>query len=207
MKNLIYHGVSFLLGVVLCLLIFKSCEPNEIDVVVPEVTRKTQSFNPPEIDHDTIYVDRWHVKDTTVTVTLKNPVNDSLARAYKEAKDEIHRYGLYLQSIQIKKYSQNFDDEFLNLTVFGDVQGDIKDMTAKYTIKEKKIKARIPETVFRWTLGGQVRSDIGVKNTSYDITTGLQNRNGDIIRLGYSRLNGTNYLLAGYEFSIFELKK
>lgn len=207
MKSISKYAVSFILGAVFCLLLFKGCEKTEIEVTVPEVTGTIPSVNPTEIDHDTIYIDRWRVKDSIITIKLKNPVNDSLAVAYKNATDEIERYKLYLQSIQIKKYSQEFDDEYLNLTVFGDVQGDIKKMGLDYTLKERKIKTKVPETVFRITLGGQVRTDFGLSELSYDITTGLQGRKGNILRLGYSRMNGKDYLLAGYEFSIFDLKK
>ena len=207
MNSILKYAVSFIMGAVFCLLFFKSCEQTEIEITVPEVTGTIPSVNPTEIDHDTIYIDRWRVKDSIITVKLKNPVNDSLAVAYKNATDEIERYKLYLQSIQIKKYSQEFDDEYLNLTVFGDVQGDIKKMGLDYTLKERKVKTKVPETVFRITLGGQVRTDFGLSDPSYDITTGLQGRKGNILRLGYSRMDGKDYLLAGYEFSILDLKK
>lgn len=207
MKSILKYAVSFILGAVFCLLLFKSCETSEIEVVIPEVKNTLPSVDPIEIDHDTVYIDRWHTKDSIITVKLKNPVNDSLAIAYKEAKNEIERYKLYLQSIQIKKYSQEFDDEYLNLTVFGDVQGDIKKMGLDYTLKERKAKTKVPETVFRLTLGAQIRTDFRLTDPSYDITTGLQGRKGNILRVGYSRMNGNDYLLAGYEFSIFSLKK
>lgn len=207
MNSILKYAVSFILGAVFCLLLLKSCEQTEIEITVPEVTRTIPSVNPTEIDHDTIYIDRWRVKDSIITVKLKNPVNDSLAVAYKNATDEIERYKLYLQSIQIKKYSQVFDDEYLNLTVFGDVQGDIKKMGLDYTLKERTVKSKVPETVFRLTLGTQIRTDFGLSDPSYDITTGLQGKKGNILRLGYSRMGGKDYLLAGYEFSIFDLKK
>lgn len=207
MNSILKYAVSFILGAVFCLLLFKSCETSEIEVVIPEVKNTLPSVNPTETDHDTIYIDRWHTKDSIITVELKNPVNDSLASAYKEAKNEIERYKLYLQSIQIKKYSQVFDDEYLNLTVFGDVQGDIKKMGLDYTLKERSIKTKVTETVFRLTLGAQIRTDFGLTDPSYDITSGLQDRKGNILRFGYSRMGGNDYLLAGYEFSIFSLKK
>lgn len=207
MNSILKYAVSFILGAVFCLLIFKSCEQTEIEITVPEVTGTLPSVNPTEIDHDTIYIDRWRVKDSIITVKLKNPVNDSLAVAYKNATDEIERYKLYIQSIQIKKYSQVFDDEYLNLTVFGDVQGDIKKMGLDYTLKERTVKTKVPETVFRLTLGAQVRTDFELSDPSYDITTGLQGKKGNILRLGYSRMGGKDYLLTGYELSIFDLKK
>lgn len=207
MNSILKYAVPFILGAVFCLLLFKSREQTEIEITVPEVTGTIPSVNPTEIDHGTIYIDRWRVKDSIITVKLKNPVNDSLAVAYKNATDEIERYKLYLQSIQIKKYSQEFDDEYLNLTVFGDVQGDIKKMGLDYTLKERTVKTKVSETVFRLTLGAQVRTDFGLSDPSYGITTGFQGKKGNILRLGYSRMNGRDYLLAGYEFSIFDLKK
>jgi hypothetical protein len=207
MNNFIKYAASFILGAVFCLLLFKSCEPTEIEIKIPEIKNELPSVNPTELDQDTIFINRWHVKDSIITIKLKNPVNDSLSALYKSTKNELDRYKLYLESIQIKKYSQVFNDEFINLEVFGDVQGDIKKMGTRYTLKERTIKAKVPQTVFRWTLGAQIRSDFGMRDPTYDITSGLQNRKGNILRLGYSKSKNKNYLLVGYEFSILNLKK
>ena len=207
MRTIQAHAVSFILGAVFCLLLFKSCEKTEIETVIPEVKNTFEAVNPVEVDHDTTYVDKWYTKDSIITVELRNPVNDSLSSAYKQAKDSIERYKQFLKAIQIKKYSQEFDDSLLLVKVYGNVQGDIKEMSLDYTLKQRTIKIQTPEAVFRWTLGGQIRTDLNRINPSYDITSGLQNKKGNIFRVGYSRMSGTEYFLVGFEFSLYTLKK
>lgn len=213
MKN--SHKVLFVVILILSALLWlKSCEGGSKEIIkvnVPEVSgeleeQKANYIKPP----DTVYVTKWRTKDKVVELTTENPVNDSLALAYQNVKDSLDRYKLYLSAIQIRKFSNTFNDEFIDLTVEGEVQGELRYLKPTYTIKEREVEIKDPSkvTVFRLLAGAHLQTDVGTfEDLNYSFNLGLQNKKGNILRAGYSKMGGRDFVLVGYDFSLINIRK
>lgn len=212
MKN----TTKILLGIIVALAVllwFKSCNGGKgelIKVKVPEVKNEFEKQEPIYITKtDTVYITKWKTKDKIIHVETENPVNDSLAIAYQKAVDSLDRYKLYLSAIQIRDFKTTFDDEFLNLEITGKVQGELKYLKPSYTIKEREIASEVrqKDVVFRFLVGAQLQNSFEFDQFSWNVNAGLQNKKGNIIRAGYSKINGQEYLMLGYDLSVFSIKR
>lgn len=130
-------------------------------------------------------------------------LEDSLTE--KEA--EYKRLLMFLSAIQIREYSQTFDDSLVKIVVFGKVQGEIREMQANYTIKPTKVKAKQKQTVFRLLAGLEFGNNLQFNDFLYKANLGFQNAQGNIIRGGYEKSNNQDYIFIGYDFSVFKIKK
>ena len=210
-SNKLFLGI---IAVLLLILWFKSCDseevPQNVTIKVPEVSNSLPKQKPIYVVRtDTVYVTKWKTKTDYVEIETQNPVNDSLALAYQRAQDTIQRYRLFLEAIQIKQFTSEFSDEYIDLVISGEVQGDIRSIKPKYTIKERTIETQVPikTTALRVLGGASVQTSTDLNTFTYTANLGLQNAKGNIIRAGYSKINGQDYIMAGYDFSIFNIKK
>lgn len=203
MSQLIKTGLAIIFGIIITLW-YKSCHENIeiVEVVVPE---KPGTFEPQKpiyiYKKDTLYVNKWITKDSIIEVVLNNPVNDSLDNAYKDAMSEIERYKMYISSIQIKDFRNTFEDQFLRIDVTGQVQGDLKFIKSDYLIKERTIPISIKKDPRRFLIGTHIQTSLSDFN--YSLNIGLQDRKGSIYRLGYARMYHSNYILLGWDYSLF----
>jgi hypothetical protein len=209
MKN-VNKWLLAVIAILLFILWVKSCDDNKqtTDVVVPEVSNELPKQEPIYITKkDTVYITKWRYKDKIVHVQTKNPVNDSLAIAYQQAKDSLDRFKLYLSAIQIRDFTTHFEDDYLDLTVDGQVQGELKWLKPNYIVKERTIQVPQKQVAFRLLLGGQVQNNLQFSDFNYNANLGLQNAKGNIFRVGYSKLSGQDYIMLGYDFSVFTIKR
>ena len=186
-------------------LLFRECnrETKTITVTVPAVEGEFEPQKPVYItETDTVYITRWKEHE----IFTPNPVNDSLAIAYQEAQDSLVRYKMYVDAIQIRTFENVFEDEFLKLTLTGEVQGELRYIKPEYKIKEREIDVEVPETRFRLLAGGEIGNNTTFSDLRYKINVGLQNQKGGIYRLGYARENFQDIIWVGYDFSILNLK-
>lgn len=198
-----------IIAILVFVLFFKGCgkETETITVKVPEVSGDFEEQGPEYIiKRDTIYVTKWKTKTKTVEIETPNPVNDSLAIAYQNIKDSLGRYKLYLDAIQIKTFENTFEDEYLKLSLTGRVQGDLLGITPKYTIKEREIETEIESAKLRFLLGGGIGNNLNFNDFTYRGNLGLQNAKGNIIRAGYSKMRGEDYIFLEYDFSLFQIE-
>ncbi len=201
-----------IIAILVFFLFMKSCgkeksEPKIIEVEVPE---KSGSFEPKEptyIKTDTAIEVKWKEK----VIKVPSPVNDSLVNAYKALADslnaaqaELARYKMYLDAIQIRDFTSHFEDEYLDLTISGKVQGHIKSIQPDYTIKSRTINDTINpvKTTFRVLAGLEFGNNTSFGDFRYKANIGFQNTKGNIFSLGYERWNGQDYIWVGYEFSV-----
>ena len=130
-------------------------------VVIYYLTQNTRIVKVPEIHNvfkhgkviyltDTIEKTKYVTKWKTIEVKTQNPVNDSLALAYTKQSDSIQRFKMYLRSIEIKKFTSFFEDDFIKIEINGEVQGSVKYLQPTYTIKEREITLK---NTFRLGLG------------------------------------------------------
>ena len=198
--------VALIAGVLLFLWI-KGCDRNSDDgtVIIPPIDGEFEPQKPIYVDRtDTVYVTRWRTKTDTIEIETENPVNDSLAIAYQKALDSIDRYKMFLDAIQIRNFENIFEDDTIKITVTGEVQGQLNWLKPIYHIKEREID--VPVTRLRLLAGGEVGGSTSISNFQYKLNLGLQNKKGDIYRLGYARQHSEDIIWVGFDFSILNLK-
>lgn len=187
-------------------------EPQTIEVDIPEVSGDFEPQKPMHSNTGDSIVIKWKEKE----ILVPNPVNDSLAIAYQKLSDsltsaqaEIERYKMYLNAIQIRDFESYFEDEYLELTITGKVQGKVKSIKPQYTIKERTVETQVQpkQTVFRLLGGLEFGNNTSFNDFRYKANLGFQNRKGNIFSLGYERYNGQDYIFAAYDFSIFQIRR
>jgi hypothetical protein len=186
-----------LLGWVLFFMMcFKYCG-KETKPIPTKGTFKTDTI----IIHKTLPGKTIKIKGKTVTVYKDNEINKELALenynlqiAYINAKDSLEKEKLYKTAIELKSFSNDFENDNFKANVSGIVQGEVKNMKLDYEIK----KMPIEKTKFRMLLGG------GITLKAVDLNVGFQNSKGNILEVGYDTEKN---IRIGYKQSIFSIKK
>ena len=143
---------------------------------------------------------------TPIIKQVENPINAqllaeniSLKTDFAKASDTIKKLK-YSKAIQLNNFSSTFEDSLVKIDINGIVQGDVKQITPTYTIKQIPQK----ETVFRLLGGLEIGNNKQLSNPLFKANLGFQNRKGNVISVSYD--NNKNFYL-GYHFSIFDIKK
>lgn len=201
-----YLVILILIG----MLFFKGCgsaAPETFTVKVPEVSGE---FKPEAPKYDPVpeipYVIQW--KDRTIKIP--NPVNDSLLNAYTAAmaeNDSLKQLLLYVDAIQLRTFTNTFEDDYLNLSIKGQVQGYLQYLKPEYTIKERSLEVESPETALRILAGFEFGANKQLTDFPIKLNLGMQNAKGNIFKASYMRLQGQDYYLGGYDFSILNIRK
>lgn len=179
--------------------------------VIPEVKG---SFEPTkEIEHKPIN----HVADVSKKVSkttglekYQNDIselyneNEALKQAYFNENDSLKRELMYLKSIQLNEFYHEFDNDTINITVKGIVQGEVKNLQPFYTIKERQQNANIPVVKFRLTTGIGVGNSINFDKPLFKANLGFQNAKGNILRASFDT---EKRFMLEYDLSIFSIKK
>lgn len=178
-------------------------------VIVPEVKAKFEAKKPV---HEAIS----SIKERTATgkeiLQVENPIykkliseNEKLKSEYAKANDSIKQLS-FNKAIQLNKFSTKFEDENVVLNINGVVQGEVKEITPNYTIKERKMEVPVKakETMFRLLGGLELGNNRQFDNFTAKANLMLQNKKGNIISGSFD----TNQnVWIGYHFSIFNIKK
>lgn len=138
-----FDPVNLVLGLIVVVLLVRTCtqQPEVQVVTVPPIHDTLEVQKPVYVERvDTVYRTFWKTHTDTLEIVSTNPVNDSLAIKYQQLTDSLDRYRLFLEAIEIKEFSNRFEDEFLDLTIEGQVQGQLNYIRPIYTIKERKIE-------------------------------------------------------------------
>lgn len=154
-KTYLYIAIALLVAIII---LMRNCK-QDIEIIIPEIEG---DFKPEIPSHkpiiDTIYITKWE----EVIVKTKNPVNDSLAKAYVNARDSIEMYKMYISAIEIRDFAQTFEDSIQRIDVFGKVQGEIKSISSRYKIKERTIDITTAKQSKRNRFGIGVSAGYGV---------------------------------------------
>lgn len=146
------------------------------------------------------------------TIFVENPINNKLIAEneklksdYEKANDSIKKIS-FDKAIQLNKFSTKFEDDNLVLNINGIVQGEVKEITPNYIIKEKKVDVQVKpkETVFRLLAGLELGNNKQLDGFKVKANLMMQNRKGNIIS-GSFDTNQTIWV--GYNVSIFNIKK
>lgn len=207
LKPVLYLGWVF----AFILLWLNGCESKKQTTVIPEVNG---SFKPTkEITHKPI----THIEDVSKKVSnstglekYQNDIselyneNEALKQAYFNENDSLKRELMYLKSIQLNEFYHTFDNDTINITVKGIVQGEVKSLQPFYTIKERQQNVTIPVVKFRLTTGFGVGNSINFDKPLFKANLGFQNAKGNILRASFDT---EKRIMLEYDFSILSIKK
>ena len=207
LKPVLYLGWVF----AFILLWLNGCESKKQTTVIPEVKG---SFEPTkEIEHKPIN----HVTDGSKKVSkstglekYQNDIselyneNEALKQAYFNENDSLKRELMYLKSIQLNEFYHEFDNDTINITVKGIVQGEVKNLQPFYTIKERQQNITAPVVKFRLTTGFGVGNSINFDKPLFKANLGFQNAKGNILRASFDT---EKRIMLEYDFSILSIKK
>jgi len=189
---------------------FRGCSgttpsPQIAKVIVPEVKGKFEAKKP-------INVPIGQKVSKGETVYKENPINpkllaenEKLKQDFAKASDSIKKLQ-FAKAIQLNEFSSTFEDDNLLLNINGIVQGEVKEITPNYTIKEKKVEVQVKpkETVFRLLGGMELGNNTKLDGFAAKANMMLQNKKGNIISGSFD----TNQnIWIGYNFSIFDIKR
>jgi hypothetical protein len=190
---------------------FRGCSsipssPQIVKVIVKEVNGKFEAKKP-------ISVPVGQKVSKGKTAYIENEIdpkltaeNEKLKSDFAKEKDSLKRIIAYNKSIQLNKFSSDFEDDNVIINIDGIVQGEVKEITPGYKIKEKKVEVQVKpkETVFRLLGGIELGNNRQLDGFAAKGNLMLQNRKGNIISGSFD----TNQnIWIGYNFSIFNIKK
>ena len=133
--------------------------------------------------------------------------NKALQEFYNQASDSLKK-ALYNKAIEIKSFSQTFEDDKLKATSSGFVRGEIQNLKLDYTIKPQTIELpKQKETFIRVLAGAGVGLNKELNQFVWKANLGLQNKKGNIIRASAQRIGAQQYYLAEYDISILNWKR
>ena len=223
-RNLISIAV-IAVCIVICVLWFHGCNRTESMpsiVLTKEVKGKLQSVKPeqaPIVENGKN--DRNIPKHTKSDVNaqksneefLQSQINELLAEnqklndAYLNASDSL-KIALYNKAIQLQSFTHTWNNDTINATASGIVRGEVQSIGIKYTIKPQKIEVPLAkETYLRVLAGGSFGINKELNQLTWSASVGFQNRKGNIIRATYQKIGNTEFVTAGYEFSILNFKR
>ena len=194
---------------------FRGCSgsihsPQIVKVIIPKVQGTFEAKKPV---HEPVLIpsNSRELKKGKITF-IENPIdkkliaeNEKLKSAFAKENDSIKQLS-FNKAIQLNKFSTKFEDENLLLNINGVVQGEVKEITPNYTIKEKKIEVpvKVKETVFRILGGLEVGNTAQLDAFKLRANLMFQNRKGNIISGSFDT---DQTIWVGYNISIFDVKK
>lgn len=179
--------------------ISKPAKPQIIKVTVPEVVGTFKPQKPKVIN-------------TTDKECVENPINDQLIsenkklkQDYEKANDSIKKI-LFYKAVKLSKFTSTFENDTIKIDINGVVQGEVKEITPKYIIKERKIDVLLKqkETVFRLLGGVEIGNTTQLNAFTAKANLIFQNRKGNTASISYDT-NKTIWI--GKSWSVFDLKR
>jgi hypothetical protein len=150
--------------------------------------------------------------DNSKIVIIKNPItqqlvaeNEALKLAFAKETDSLKKQLAYEKAVALNNFSTKFEDENIELNIEGVVQGEVKEISPSYKIKERKIETAVKEkqVAFRMLGGVEVGNTLVLDNFAVKANLMFQNKKGNI----FSASMDTNKAIwVGYSASIFNWK-
>lgn len=225
-KNIDCYKTTFLiLAITFSILWLKSCStesqtPQLVDVTVPAVQAKLETKKPVQ---EPVKLPK---NDNSKIVKVENPIdkqliaenerlqqyvaeNEKLKLAFAQERDSLKKQLLFEKVVQLNNFSTDYEDDNLKLHLKGVVQGEVKEITPSYKIKERTAQAEVKakETVLRLLAGGGFGINKDLNQATWKLNIGIQNRKGNVIRASYQKIGNQDFLLGEYDFSIFNFKR
>lgn len=202
------------LGWVLLFLVlwFKGCSPGPQVVTIPAITKTLPADT--IIQHQVADVSKM-LKDRTNEKKLSNDILEMYDRIedYQNEIESLKDYYTFADSIQkdsifkllteIKKFSSEFEDENLILTINGIVaKNEVKEVTPTYTIKEQKVSVKTNDMRIRLIGGFGVGNSINFDKPIFQTNLGFQNAKGNVLNFSFDT---EKKIIIGYSWSLIKL--
>ena len=158
----------------------RSCNSNiklskDTTVVIPAKDGTFVKTKSNEIEYDTIVKDTIIYKDKKIII---DNTDKTIVEKYLKAKDSIEKLKIILDAAKIRKYSNNFDDDNIKLTIESETTGKLNWIKPTYTIKEKVVNVpiKVKETVFALYGGVEIYNNLQLSNPGIKVDLGIQNK-------------------------------
>ena len=199
-----YFWQLLVLGLVILLFLQNSCNNKKIDnsdvIITPPKQGEFNTSKPISIK-----VPEYIYQDNTDTIKLENPLNKKLEAEYKQAlkeKDSLKLKLLYLESIQIRKYHEKYEDKNILIDIFANTTGTLDSIGVKYKTKSDTIP--IKKTVFKLSAGPSLEFNPNTFKMDLGVNGAIENKKGNIFIFG---ANTNKDLKVGYLQNLWEIKK
>jgi len=218
LKSLFFDYWKNIVIVVLLFFLFRSCQGNEsatqtVKVIVPEVKGTFKAKKP--VNESILNKAKSPQLKKGETVYKENPINKKLIAENEKLKkdfakaDSTTKDVIFEKAATLNKFSSNFEDENIIINIDGIVQGEVKEITPNYKIKEKKIEVpvKVKETVFRLLAGGAIGLNKELNQAAYQLDLNFQNRKGNMFSAEYLKIGSQEFGMIGYKHSIINIKR
>lgn len=181
-----------------------------VKVTTPKIEGSFKTVNP--VNTPLIKANSPQLKKSK-PIYIENPVdekliaeNEKLKNDFAKETDSLKRVIAYNKAVKLNSFSTKFDDANLSLTIDGIVQGEVKEITPHYTIKERKtdvfIKPKV--TVFRLLGGFEIGNTAQLDNFRVKGNLMFQNKKGHVFSGSFDT---SQTVWIGYNSSIFSIKR
>lgn len=201
-NNNLYRNILIL--IVLLLISFfvgRFTSPKEVKTVTITIPAKEGSSKV-----ITDFVPIIKVKDSLIykdtLIYTENPFNKELAEKYTRLENEKDKLLAYLNSIQVRTYSIPYENDTLKIVGNIKVQGELKSVQYDWNIKSFKtdVDFKVPKPSMNLLVGGTFSNTVELDKFNFNVTLGLQRKNGDLILGSYGVFDKS--IQAGYLFNI-----
>jgi len=219
LKSLFFDYWKNIVIIVLLIFLFRSCQGNEestvtAKVVVPEVKGKFEAKKPVHIPITNSVVKEYLTTEKPSFSRSQEVDKKLLAENEKLKKDfakadSTTKDVIFEKVSTLNKFSSNFEDENIIINIDGIVQGEVKEITPNYKIKEKKIEVpvKVKETVLRVLAGGAIGLNKELNQAAYQLDLNFQNRKGNMFSAEYLKIGSQEFGMIGYKHSIINIKR
>jgi hypothetical protein len=189
---------------------------NKVTIVIPAKNREFKQVVPEQKvitiqkivkGETTLVLDpKYRKKNDSLLKVIDNLIaeNNELIKNFKGSNGNV-RNSMYENAIKLKSFEKVFDDSLVNIKFNGIVRGDVKSISSSYTIKQQSVKVK--ETKFRFLTGLEVGSNIKTPELTYKLNLMGQNAKANIYEVSLQNVNNQNYIMAGFNYSLFTVKK
>lgn len=147
----------------------------KIDEVVGDLVPKGTKELPSTGTDSIVYKDR--------VIYSTHPLDKEWAEKVKKAKDSIAKLNLLVEAIQIKEQNTDFSNKDLELKVWTQTRGELKDIKVNYKIPERDVIVK-ERTIEKFTevkdnfgtlLGGGYNHSLDANtNSSFEVNAGIR---------------------------------
>ncbi len=234
MKNINFNWLwkaLVIVGVITLILLFFKCRnekevvPNKVEVTTPSVNGSFNAVKPTQKDLSTEgkivstegkavstegghgYTSKAIIDSSKVKLIAQlQEENKKLKLDYLNASTAL-KLAMYNKAIQLKEFSNSFNDKNMTAIMSGLVRGEVQSMKLDYTLKPQTISAPVKETYLRFLLGAGVGVNKDLNQGTWKVDFDVQNARGNQYTSSYQKIGNEQYFLGGFKLSVWNWKK
>lgn len=144
LREIIGYGLA-----IIFLILWQRKEVKIVEITLP-VRENTKIITSPApiVERNTMLLTNFE------TVRIKEPLNDTLVRAYLAQKDSLSRLNNFIDATRQRDYVELLEDSLQTITVQTRVNGFMREQVIEYKTKKQDIKIQVPHNSKGLYLGG-----------------------------------------------------